>query len=196
MASDEGNGAPEGFLGAFLNLRKRLARAVGRIVQPDDIEDIVQETFLRCYQASTHTTVRFPRSFMLTTARNLALNHVALADNRLVRGVDSFEDSAVPLYREAPGQNAAEVEERFLLLCRAVRGLPAQCRRAFVLKKVYGLSRKEIATYMGVTESTVQKHIAKGMVMCAEYLKEMESPNRTQRAGRVDTAAPRQKSGR
>ncbi len=196
MASEEGDGALESFLGAFLNLRKRLTRAVGRIVQPDDIEDIVQETFLRCYQASTRTTVQFPRSFMLTTARNLALNHIALADNRLVRGVDSFDDSAVPLYREEPAQNASEVQERFLLLCRAVRSLPVQCRRAFVLKKVYGLSRKEIATYMGVTESTVQKHIAKGMVMCAEYLKEMEAANKTQRPGRADAVAPRQKSGR
>ncbi len=67
------------------------------------------------------------------------------------------------------------MQERFLLLCRAVRELPVQCRRAFVLKKVYGMSRKEIADYMGLSESTVQKHIAKGMVMCTEYLEAQQA---------------------
>lgn len=196
MDSREANGALESFLNVFLWVRKRLARAVGRIVPPDDVEDIVQETFLRCYQASTRTTVQFPRSFMLTTARNLALNHIALAENRLVEGVDSFEDSAVALYRQEPAQNALETEERFLMLCRAVRVLPAQCRRAFVLMKVYGLSRKEVASYMGISENTVHKHVAKGLLMCAEYLEEMESPAKTRRPGRVTPAPQKQRSSR
>ena len=169
----EQDGPGESFLSIFLGLRKRLARTIARIVRPDDIDDIVQETFLRCYRASGRSQVRHPRAFMITTARNLALNHIDLADNRLVAGVDSFDDAAVPLYREA-GEPSPEVQERFLHLCRAVRALPVQCRRAFVLKKIYGLSRKEIADYMGLTESTVQKHIARGMVMCAEYMERLE----------------------
>jgi RNA polymerase sigma factor (sigma-70 family) len=190
MELEQGDGALESCLNVFLWLRKRLARAVGRIVQPDDVEDIVQETFLRCYQASSRTTVQFPRSFMLTTARNLALNHIALADNRLVHGVDSFEDSAIPLFPEESAQNSAETQERFLLLCRAVRDLPAQCRRAFVLMKVYGMSRKEVASYMGISENTVHKHVAKGVLMCAEYLEERETPAKAQRPTR---GAPAQK---
>jgi RNA polymerase sigma factor (sigma-70 family) len=196
MDSREANGALESFLSVFLWLRKRLSRAVGRIVPPDDVEDILQETFLRCYQASTRTTVQFPRAFMLTTARNLALNHIALAQNRLVEGVDSFEDSAVALYREEPAQNSLETEERFLMLCRAIRVLPAQCQRAFVLMKVYGLSRKEVASYMGISENTVHKHVAKGLLMCAEYLDERESPVRTRRPNRPTPAAQKQRSSR
>jgi len=178
----------DSFLQTFLRVRTRLARAISRIVQRDDIEDIVQETFLRCYQASARTAVRHPRSFMLATARNLALNHIDLADNRLVAGVESFDDAAVPLFRDTP-ENSPDVQERFLLLCRAVRELPAQCRRAFVLKKVYGMSRKEVADYMGLSESTVQKHIAKAMVACSEYLEShqaaAEMPASPRRRGRL-----------
>lgn len=195
MRSSENGDTAAGFLQIFLKFRTRLARSIARIVRPDDIEDIVQETFLRCYQASARTAVRHPRSFMLTTARNLALNHIARADNRVVGGVGLFEESATPLYREEPADDGSEVQERFLLLCRAVRALPVQCRRAFVLKKVYGLSRKEIATYMKLSESTVQKHIAKGMVMCAEYLEALESSPRKPRVARVARAAFRRKSG-
>lgn len=197
MNPREGDGALESFLSVFLWLRKRLSRAVGRIVPPDDVEDILQETFLRCYQASTRTTVQFPRAFMLTTARNLALNHIALAQNRLVEGVDSFEDSAVALYRDESAQNSLETEERFLMLCRAVRVLPAQCRRAFVLMKVYGLSRKEVASYMGISENTVHKHVTKGLMLCAEYLDEQEAPVSSGRAARVaPAAAQKQRSSR
>jgi RNA polymerase sigma factor (sigma-70 family) len=194
---NKNEGPLEGFLGVFMQFRRRLARAVGRIVERDDVEDIVQETFLRCYQASAKTTVQFPRAFMLTTARNLALNHIALAENRCVGSVASFEDSAVPLYRERSAQNAFEGEERFLLLCRAVSALPVQCRRAFVLKKVYGLSRKEIAEYMNISESTVQKHVAKGVLLCAEYLEGTEvATNRAQRPRPSDSSGLKQKSGR
>jgi RNA polymerase sigma factor (sigma-70 family) len=174
----------DSFLQTFLRFRTRIARAIGRIVQRDDIEDIVQETFLRCYQASARTAVRHPRSFMLTTARNLALNHVDLADNRLVARVDSFDEGAVPMFRDTPTENTPEVQERFLIMCRAVRALPVQCRRAFVLKKVYGMSRKEIADYMGLSESTVQKHIAKGMVMCSEYLESQQPAAETPALGK------------
>jgi RNA polymerase sigma-70 factor (ECF subfamily) len=169
------NNPADGFAGLFLRFRDRLSRAVSRIVQPNDVEDIVQETFLRCYQASAKAPIRHPRAFMLTTAKNLALNHVAKADNRLVRGVASLDDSAVPLYRERQDNCEPERSEEFLLLCRAVRTLPLQCRRAFILKKVYGLSRKEIASYMGIAESTVQKHVAKGVLICAEFLERVDA---------------------
>ena len=159
----------QGLLVVFLRFRIRLAQVIGRIVQPHDVEDIVQETFVRCYEASRTTPIRHPRSFLLATARNLAINHVVRADNKLVDRVASFDESSVPLY--APSlERGAESQEQFLVLCRAVSQLPVQCRRAFILKKVYGLSRKEIAEYMGISESTVQKHVAKGVLMCADYL--------------------------
>ena len=192
MALTEDSPPPESLTQVFLRFRTRLARAVARIVQPSDIEDIVQETFLRCYQAAEKITIRHPRSFMLTTAKNLALNHVARADNHLVSRVASFEDSAVPLYRDNESRkDDPELQEEFLLLCQAVRTLPVQCRRAFILKKVYGLSRKEIASYMGIAESTVQKHIAKGVLLCAKYLQGAEPEARDEQAAQA--AQPRLK---
>jgi RNA polymerase sigma-70 factor (ECF subfamily) len=168
--------APDGLLGVFLSVRRTLARVVSRIVQRNDIEDIVQEAFVRCYEASKNTEIRDARSFLLTTARNLAINHVVRADNKLTKRVADFDDSAVPMYT-APLETSPEAEEQFLLLCRAVSELPAQCRRAFILKKVYGLNRKEIATLMGITENTVQKHVAKGLLLCAEYLERSGYPH-------------------
>ena len=41
--------------------------------------------------------------------------------------------------------------------------LPPKCREAFALRKVEGLSQREVALRMGVSENTVEKHVGKGL---------------------------------
>src|SRR3546814_4149962 len=44
-----------------------------------------------------------------------------------------------------------------------IAALPAKCREAFVLRKVQGLSQREIAGRMRISENTVEKHVGKGL---------------------------------
>ncbi|MGC3981857.1 MAG: sigma-70 family RNA polymerase sigma factor [Steroidobacteraceae bacterium] len=162
----------------FQQYRKALAKAVARIVKPHDIEDIVQETYVRLYQASQHQQIRHPKSFMLTTARNIALNHVARADalNHLTSHTQSEDEEEWQIISSAMDgvespEALVQANEEFLLFCRAVRELPLQCRRAFILKKVYGISQKEVARQLGISEGTVEKHLVKGLVACNAYMK-------------------------
>lgn len=173
---------------AFTASRRALGRIARGFVKPHDIEDIVQETFLRTFEASIHTKIHHPRSFMEATARNIAVNFASLHDNRPKDAIDDTEAPAVPLIADSPEPgDCVDAQARFLLFCRAVRRLPLQCQRAFLLKKVYGMRREEIARYLGIAECTVQKHIAKGMVMVSEYMESMQVPDdeaaRSTRAG-------------
>jgi len=158
---------------AFERSRKALARLVARIVKPHDVEDIVQETFIRIYQASQTTTIHHAQSFMLRTARNLALNHVGRADALNHLGVDNLdsEEGADPHEAGASSETLLQAQEEFLLFCRALRDLSPQCRRAFILRKVYDLPQREIARRLGIAESTVEKHIARGLRVSSEYLR-------------------------
>ena len=160
---------------SFLDSRKILAHIVGRITRPHDIEDIVQETFIRSYEAAEKQPIRHPKSFMLRTARNLALNHVGRHDNKFTDSIEDWSGSDVYL-ETASMESQFDSNERFLLFCRAVRKLPVQCRRVFILKKVYGLGQKEIAEFLGISQSTVEKHVAKGLLMCTEFMEEMGCP--------------------
>ncbi len=153
----------------FVTLRRDLERVARRIVRSADIDDIVQETFVRSYEADLNRPIRHPRAFMLKTAKHLALNHLQHSDQRLVDSLDEIVDA--DFAAKTPSlERQFESRERFLMFCRAVRELPLQCRRAFILKKVYGLSQKEIADYLGISESTVEKHVAKGILGCWTYL--------------------------
>jgi RNA polymerase sigma factor (sigma-70 family) len=68
--------------------------------------------------------------------------------------------------------NAAEAttkQEELELLATAVRGLPDRCRRVLTLRLLYGLSHKEIAADLGISEHTVKAQLAKGMRRCSEF---------------------------
>lgn len=163
----------EGVRAAFVTLRRRLARAVSRIVPPRDIEDIVQETYVRVCQVAQPETIRHPRSFLYKTARNLALDHAKRAEFRLSDSLDDESDpdrhlDALHAGDETYDQVAAKQEFEFF--CEAVRQLPVQCRRAFVLRKVYGYSQKEIAEALNLSENTVEKHIAYGIKRCGYFM--------------------------
>ena len=71
------------FANTFLALRRRIAGLVGGIVPPKDVEDIVQETYMRVCQVANKDVIRKPQSFMFRTARNLALDHVKRSEFRL-----------------------------------------------------------------------------------------------------------------
>ena len=160
----------------FVDISKQLKRFVSRIVQPDDVEDIVQETFIKSYEADLKQDIQFTRSYMLKTAKHLALNHIAKWDNKFN---DSLEhDNELPvLLKSMQLEDEYTSKERFLLFCRATEQLSSSIRKCFILKKVYGMSQKEIAEQMQLSQSTVEKHIAKGLLQTMLYMREYEQGN-------------------
>jgi RNA polymerase sigma factor (sigma-70 family) len=60
----------------------------------------------------------------------------------------------------------------------ALTRLPPRCRQAFVLRKIEGLSQREIAQRMGISEKTVERHISDGISALADFLFG-EHPGRT-----------------
>jgi RNA polymerase sigma factor (sigma-70 family) len=160
----------------FVSIRGSLGRAVRHIVPPKEIEDIVQETYVRVCQVGAEREIRSPRSFMFKTAHNLALDFVKRAETRLSDSLDDGEDDLLlgrqPLVDGTLDQVCSD--EEFALFCEAVRYLPVQSRRAFVLKKVYGYTQREIAKVMRISERTVEKHISNGIKRCMFFMEQQK----------------------
>lgn len=159
---------------AYMAARNGLSRMVSRLVPPKEVEDIVQETYVRLCQVEKPKAISEPRSFLYRTAKNLALDHLKRAETRLT---DSPEDSLDSLMLEQTVDNTLQTvvsDQEFGHFCEAVRQLPVVCRKVFVLKKVYGYSQKEIAKMMNISESTIEKHIAQGMKRSMLYVMQKE----------------------
>lgn len=171
----------------FVSLRASLARAVSKIVPPKEIEDIVQETYVRVCQVGNQDAIQHPRSFMFQTARNLAFDHLKRAETRLTRSMDEELDLDLEQLISRPDDTFDRVaaNQEFAHFCEAVRQLPLQCRKAFVLKKVYGYSQKEIAATLDISENTVEKHIATGIKRCALFMASLHQEPRPNSADAV-----------
>ncbi len=171
-------------LNIYLAIRSSLARSVLRIVPPREVEDIVQETYVRvCQIEKNGRSIEEPRAFIYKTARNLALDHVKRAEHRLTTNLDEGSEPSALEWEQLADEtytdlsydqtyDSAASHEEFSLFCKAVRHLPLQCRRVFVLKKVYGHSQREIAKQLNISENTVEKHVATGIKRCTYFMQQ------------------------
>lgn len=160
---------PSSTLEVFVNIKARLSRFLVSMVPPRDVEDIIQETYVRMCKVENKTLIKDSESFMFRTARNLALDYLKLAETRLTSGVDNVDEILLEEYDPTFGQIASD--EEFGLFCAAIRELPKQSQRAFILKKVYGYSLKEIMLEMDLGQPTVESHIVSAMKKCVQYMR-------------------------
>ena len=158
----------EVFLDSYASLKSVISRYLKR---PEDVEDIVQEVFVRTYAAKRKSRILNLRAYFFTTARNLSLKHKALHANKMTDQLEDLGISEVYDYRMTL-ERLYEANEQFGIFCEAVRELPPQCRRVLILKKVYGLSHVEIAERLNITVSTANQHLAKAIAKCTLYMRE------------------------
>jgi RNA polymerase sigma factor (sigma-70 family) len=161
------------FLSQVFRHRAALHRYLRRFTSgAEDIEDLVQEALLRVYAVQDYHAVESPQALLLRIAHNLAVER---ARRRASQATDSMAelDSLNVYSSEMATEEQIDARSRFASFCRAVDDLPPLCRRAFVLRKVYHLSHAEIAEMLGISASTIEKHVAKGMVRCRDYLRNL-----------------------
>lgn len=135
-----------------------------------DVDDLIQESYARLIRAHAHGGVQNPRNYLFTTARNVALD---LFRHEKVLRVESIEENASMSVLEETA-NVAETVSRnqeLQLLREAMEALPDRCQQVFTLRKLYGLSHREIATQLGISERTVEAQIDKAMRRCEEFLR-------------------------
>lgn len=143
-----------------------LRRFVSRILGGhQDVDDILQEAFYRVYVAEKGKPIAQPKPYLFRTAKHVALNYLKRESIRPADyldesdGIDGLENSYT-LEDEIMAQQRIEIH------CAAVATLPPQCRKIYLMCKVYGLSYKEIAKELGITVSTVESHLEKAFSRC------------------------------
>jgi len=137
-----------------------------------DVDELLQETYthlLTAGAAKNREEVRSIRAFALTVARNVALSwlrHRQVVPIELVADLEQLE----LLDERSQVDEIVNSHQELALLTAAVAQLPARCRQVFTLRKVYGMSQKEIAAALKISENTVEQHLAKGVRLCTAAL--------------------------
>ena len=127
-----------------------------------EVDDIVQETYAILAALERVDHIQTPRTYMFEVAKSVVLR--SLRRGRIVafEALAEAEGLEPPSAEPSPETVAADRQE-LGRLAALIAGLPAKCREAFTLRKVHGLSQREVARRMGVSENTVEKHVGKGL---------------------------------
>lgn len=134
----------------------------------DEVVDLRQEIYVRIYEAASREPPASPKSFLFTAARNLLADRVRRQRIVSITTVGDLEPLNV-LIDELEPVRWLDGRETLTRLARAMNRLPDRCRDVIWLRRVEDLPQREIARRLGISEKTVEKHIAKGMRLMAEY---------------------------
>jgi RNA polymerase sigma-70 factor (ECF subfamily) len=147
---------------------KELLHHLLRFVKcPEIAQDLVQESYLILVRTSADTYIDHPRGFLYRTASNLALDH--LRHNKIVERHQETAKFAEPSL-QVGAESALADQQWKMMLHQTIGELPPRCRDVFILHKLRGLSYREIAKLLDISESAVEKHIIKGLQHCRNRL--------------------------
>ena len=152
----------------------------------DDIHDLRQETYVRIYEAAGKMRPATPKSFMFATARHLMTDRLRRA--RIV-SIDTVGDldALNVLVDEISPERRLDARQVLKRLSEAFDCLPDRCREVVWLRRVEELPQKEVAARLGISEKTVEKHVAKGVRLIAEYFYANGQAHRGGRPGAAET---------
>jgi RNA polymerase sigma-70 factor (ECF subfamily) len=132
---------------------------------PVDVDDIVQESYVRIARYPADEASRHPKSLLMRIAVNLARDQ--MRRNVVRGGLSQPGEDDLP---DLPAPN--EEPERLLDLKRAILQLPPLYRDVFVLSRFTGLTYEEIASHFGISVKTVEWRMSKALAMCAAWLRD------------------------
>ncbi len=146
--------------------------------QLNDVDDMVQESYVRVWRAKEASRVDCARAYLFTVARNLAR---AMLRRPRIFDSNSLTDPAVLSIVEGGTDVVEQVStnQEVALLLDAIDALPARCREIYILRKLQGFPQREIAQRLGLSEQTVQVQVARGAKKCAHYLRRKGVTGRT-----------------
>jgi RNA polymerase sigma factor (sigma-70 family) len=160
------------------DLRARLKRTL----PIDDVEDVIQEAYCRISRLDDVGHIRSGRAYLFTTAKMLVLERIRRSRVVSIEAVTEIDTLAI--FGEEPSPERIAGGRRELARVRAlIEGLPERCRRIFELRKVEGLSQREVAEALGVPEHTVENDVARGLKSILRAIEEGDRAVETALAG-------------
>lgn len=139
-------------------------------LQSEDAEDILQETLVRSLEAEQDRQILSPKSYLFITARNLIFRQLKRQSREIVREISEIDESFL-VSSEVPLDIQLHDKRKLSVFIEAANSLPRQCRRVFLMRKLYGLSHKVIAKELNISTSTVERHISNAIKRCQLLMK-------------------------
>lgn len=134
-----------------------------------DPDDIVQEAYAVLASLPSVDHIQNPKSYFFQTARSIVLQQARR--DRIV-SFQAFGATQDAIAEEASPEATSVLRDELRQADRLLGKMPDRVREAFFLRRVEGLSQREIAARMAVSENTVEKHIGKALKLLMQSFRE------------------------
>jgi RNA polymerase sigma factor (sigma-70 family) len=140
-----------------------------RLRCPDTAAEITHETYIRFCQTSDATPINNARALAYRIAINLANDYQRKIKVRNQYDVDINPDFSADSYPSAaPGpEQIVMAQQRLENLQRALDELDIECRTAFLLHSIDGLTHHVIAERLGISRVKVYRYLVKALAHLA-----------------------------
>lgn len=148
-------------------VRARLSRALS---DPNDVDDVIQEAYCKLAGLSSVAHIEHGGAYFFATARSIMLQRVRRQKTVLIdvaRDMDFLESYEAD---EPSPERVIGGRRELQRVLRLIADLPATCQRVIELRRIQGLSQRETARILGVTENVVENHSKRGLRMILNAL--------------------------
>jgi RNA polymerase sigma-70 factor (ECF subfamily) len=142
-----------------------------RHIPRDDIDDLIQEVFVRLAGRPGVENMERLEAYLFTTASNLLRDRHRRMETQAAQVHDPYDETVHGSQLASPGP------ERILLgaqtveqLVAALYELPERTRVVFTLYHIEDLPHREIARRLGIAVSTIEKHMGRANAYLTQRL--------------------------
>ncbi|HGM5581847.1 TPA: RNA polymerase sigma factor [Pseudomonas putida] len=156
----------------FIKHAKTLQGLLTRKVRdPQLAADLVQESFLRLAEQQCQETIENTPGYLYRTAHNLMIDHLRQQQRRKTDLVP--HEALEGIVEERPGLEEQAAREQHLRRVQAMlEALPERTQQVFRLNRLEGMTHAEVARHLGISDSSVQKHLAKALAYVMQCLQD------------------------
>jgi RNA polymerase sigma factor (sigma-70 family) len=142
-----------------------------RTMSVDDVEDIIQESYCRIASLTDVSHIRSGRAYLFTTARMLVLERIRRS--RVVSIDTAIEIEKIDPADDRPSpEQIVSGQQELRRIKRLIDALPERCREVFRLRKIEGLSQRDVAAALNLSEHTIENDVAKGLRLILKVVAE------------------------
>jgi RNA polymerase sigma-70 factor (ECF subfamily) len=167
-------GEEDPFAEVFTTYHERLCFfAESYVRSPEIAQEIVSDVFLWIWEHREEWRVTGSlASYLYGAVRHRAMDHLKHVRrvHRVHAAASLLERSPGMGERPASPEEELHAEELTLLVEQTIQTLPERSREAFLLQRQHGLNYGEIARVMGISPSTVEKHMIRALRALREAL--------------------------
>jgi len=136
-----------------------------------DVDDVIQEAYCRMWSMTNLDGIASPRAYFFKVVRNVVIDEMRKARIVRIESVAEIEDLRIASADGTP-ETIATARSELRRVKHLIDALPVRCRQIFSMRKIEGLSQREIASELGVSENIVENEASRGLKIILKAMEE------------------------